>query len=111
MKELQEQEPDETPLQKKLNGAVIAIGYLGLVAGVLTFFILAVFWAIDTASLLRLAPWSNAYIRGLVDGLIIGITLLVASLQSTIKEHILNLSLFLFLHPSTFCSICIKLSN
>ena len=80
LKELQEVEPEDTPLQKKLNGAVIAIGYLGLVAGVMTFFILAIFWAIDTSNLLLIGGWDNSYIRGLVDALIIGITLLVVGI-------------------------------
>ena len=77
---LQEQEFEETPLQKDLGKIVIGISLFGGFFGVITFFVLAIYWAIDTATLMTTTAWSDTYIRGIVDALIIGITLLVVGI-------------------------------
>jgi magnesium-transporting ATPase (P-type) len=48
--------------------------------GVVTFFVLAIYWAIDVATIMGTTAWSDSYIRGIVDALIIGITLLVVGI-------------------------------
>jgi Ca2+-transporting ATPase len=80
MQQMQEMEVEDTPLQIQLNAMVVAIGRMGLVGGVMTFFILGIFWTLDTYALIGETAWSNAYLRGLVDALVIGISVLVVGI-------------------------------
>ncbi len=77
---LQEAEVEQTPLQKDLGAIVIGISKFGLFFGVLTFFVLAIYWAVDVGTIMYQTAWSDSYIRGIIDALIIGITLLVVGI-------------------------------
>ncbi len=77
---LQEAEADATPLQEELEGMVIAIGKMGLGFGVTTFYVLAIYWAIDAANAIAENGWQDQFITPLIDALIIGITLLVVGI-------------------------------
>lgn len=46
----------------------------------MTFFVLAIYWAVDVATIMSQTAWSDSYIRGIIDALIIGITLLVVGI-------------------------------
>jgi Ca2+-transporting ATPase len=78
--QLQEVDQEDTPLQEALGGMVVVIAKVGLLFGVMTFFILAIYWAIDTADLISFTTWHDEYVRGLIDAFIIGITLLVVGI-------------------------------
>lgn len=77
---LQEVEPEDTPLQQDLAELVEGISKFGLIFGVLTFIVLAIYWAIDVSNVIRVAGWSNEFIQPIVDALIIGITVLVVGI-------------------------------
>lgn len=68
--DLQVADPGETPLQMILSEMVILITKFGLVMGVLSFEILAVYWAIATADLISQTAWDTSYVRGLVEALV-----------------------------------------
>jgi P-type E1-E2 ATPase len=78
--QLQQSDFEETPLQKDLGDIVIGISKFGLFFGVITFFVLTIYWAIDTADIMTITAWQDSYVRGLIDALIIGITLLVVGI-------------------------------
>ena len=71
---------EETPLQKDLNGIVRGLSIFGLIFGVLTFFVLAIYWAVDTAELISMTAWRDSYIQGLIEAIIIGVSLLVVGI-------------------------------
>jgi P-type E1-E2 ATPase len=74
LKDLQDHKADDTPLQEYLDDMAEAIGKLGLTVGFICFFILAVYWAIDTSEIILEETWSPGLIRGLIDAFIIGVT-------------------------------------
>ncbi len=80
LRRMQESPLEETPLQAQLGATVLAIGKVGLAVGVLTFLILGIYWFVDTLALVREDAWHGSYVRGIVDALIIGITLLVVGI-------------------------------
>lgn len=80
LQNLQESDFEETPLQQDLGEIVIGISKFGAFFGTITFFVLAIYWAVDTGDLISVTAWSDTYIRGIVDALIIGITLLVVGI-------------------------------
>ena len=77
---MQEAGNEETPLQGQLNEMVLAIGKFGFFMGSVTFLILFAFWAVDTYFLVLKTAWSWSYLRGIVDALIIAVTLLVVGI-------------------------------
>jgi Ca2+-transporting ATPase len=74
---MDEIEEEKTPLQEDLESTVVILTKLGLLFGVVTFFVLAIYWAVDTATVVYETAWMGNYIDGLIDALIIGIVLLV----------------------------------
>lgn len=82
-------EAQETPLQQVLSKLVVTIGKVGLVFGVVTFEVLLIYWAIDTYVLIQEEAWSFAFLRGLVDALVIGITLLVVGIPEGLPLAVL----------------------
>eukprot|EP01091_Cochliopodium_minus_P021301 TRINITY_DN967_c0_g1_i3.p1 TRINITY_DN967_c0_g1~~TRINITY_DN967_c0_g1_i3.p1 ORF type:complete len:1042 (-),score=346.69 TRINITY_DN967_c0_g1_i3:10-3135(-) len=80
LKDLQDHEADDTPLQEYLDDMAEFIGKVGLTVGFICFFILAIYWAIDTSEIILKETWSPGLVRGLVDAFIIGITVLVVAI-------------------------------
>jgi len=80
LKDLQDHEADDTPLQEYLNDMAEFIGKVGLTVGFLVFFVLAIYWAIDTSAIILKESWSPGLISGLVDAFIIGVTVLVVAI-------------------------------
>ncbi len=80
LKGLQAAEFEATPLQEDLGNIVVGISKFGLAFGVITFFVLAIYWAVDVGTIMYETAWSDTYIRGIIDALIIGITLLVVGI-------------------------------
>lgn len=80
LKKMQEGEGEDTPLQEQLEQMVVAIGKVALLMGGLTFVILAIYWELDTYYLVLKSGWEFSFLRGFVDALVIGITLLVVGI-------------------------------
>ncbi|MBN8134074.1 hypothetical protein J0J29_23800, partial [Vibrio vulnificus] len=55
----------------------------------MTFEVLLIYWAIDTYVLIQEEAWSFAFLRGLVDALVIGITLLVVGIPEGLPLAVL----------------------
>ncbi len=66
-----------TPLEVSLNSLVLGLGRIGLFVAVVVFLVLYFFWAITVARLLPETAWQSLYLRGLVDALLLAITILV----------------------------------
>lgn len=71
------QETGDTPLQKKLWRLIKSLGKLGLFLCTIVFIILYLYWALDTAALISQTAWSTGYVSGLVECVIVAVTLLV----------------------------------
>ena len=78
--QLQETKMEETPLQIDLEKIVVAISRLGAIGGVILFFVLAIYWAVDTATFIHETAWQSFYVNGIVEALIVSITLLVVAI-------------------------------
>jgi Ca2+-transporting ATPase len=67
---------EETPLQKKLARLAYFIGIVGVIAAVITFVILFIYWIVnDVAN----KPWAWSELRTLVQIFIIGVTVIVVA--------------------------------
>ena len=72
--DLQDHEQEDTPLQEYLDDMAEFIGQVGLTVGFLVFFILSIYWAIDTSAIILEQAWSMGLLNGIIDSFIIGIT-------------------------------------
>ncbi len=78
--EMQAVVEERTPLQKDMWHLVFQLGVLGFVASCIVFFVLATFWAVDTASAILVTAWQASYINGLINALVVALTLLVVAI-------------------------------
>jgi len=71
-----QEEPEQTPLQKKLDALAGNIGKVGTGVAVLVFMILTIWWlAVDVVD----QPWTWAKLRSIVFFFIIGVTIVVVA--------------------------------
>eukprot|EP01091_Cochliopodium_minus_P014731 TRINITY_DN504_c0_g1_i4.p1 TRINITY_DN504_c0_g1~~TRINITY_DN504_c0_g1_i4.p1 ORF type:complete len:470 (-),score=118.86 TRINITY_DN504_c0_g1_i4:424-1758(-) len=79
LKDLVEEDTQLTPIQVYINNIARTTGIIGLLAGLTIFFILSIYWAIDTSSLIVQQGWRANMINGLIENFIIAVTIIVVA--------------------------------
>ena len=82
-----QEEPEQTPLQKKLDNLANNIGKVGTTVAVLVFMILTIWWlAVDVAN----KPWAWVKLRNIVYNFIVGVTIVVVSVPEGIPVPLMQ---------------------
>jgi Ca2+-transporting ATPase len=80
MLEIQEMEPDQSPLEKKLEKVAVMLTWIGLAGASLTFVVLFIFWLIDVFEDQKNdIEFSGRAMNTLVGSLMIGITIFICA--------------------------------
>lgn len=80
MPEEEDDEGDQTPLQRRLKGVALAIGKLGFSAGLVTFLALAIRWGVVVGQHIAAGgQWDYALLLDLVNFFVVGVTVIVVA--------------------------------
>lgn len=67
-------EPEETPLERRLNHTALILTYIGLVVSVVLFLVKLIIWSIKISKL----KWSTTYISELVEPIMVAVTIFIS---------------------------------
>lgn len=70
----------ETQLQIQLWKLIQMLGIAGVFLSLVTFMVLYLYWALDTAEFIQQTAWQASYINGLIEAIIISLTLIIVAL-------------------------------